>query len=83
MLKNNIHAITAEISKYKDMSRAELYTKCVDEKLKATLSQYINVLNLTEQELRDKSSIRVLKAATKLQKQTDKEAILAQTKRSK
>lgn len=83
MLKSNIEKISEEINRYINLSRSELFTKCVDAKLKATLSLYMNVLNMTEQELRGKSSIRVIKAATKLQRDADKEAILAQTKGKK
>ena len=79
MLSKNIAEIQADIERYRGISRAELFTKCVNKKLADSLSNYMNVLEMDEKELRQKSSIRVLKAATKLQKQADKEAVLAES----
>jgi hypothetical protein len=79
MLSKNIADIQADIERYRGISRAELFTKCVNKKLADSLANYMSVLELDERELRRKASIRVLKAATKLQKAADKEAILAES----
>lgn len=80
MLKSRIEEISSDISKYADLSRDALFTDCVDRKLKATLARYIDIINLDEKELRTKSSIRVIKAVTRMQHEEDKKRILEEAK---
>lgn len=81
MLKNNIEEMWYDINKYSNLSKESLFTECVNQKLKWTLSKYIDTLNMDEKELREKSSIRVLKAMRRMQHEEDKEEILKATRK--
>ena len=80
MLKDRIIEISDDLDRYKDITRARLFTRCVDNKLKNTLQNYISDLDLTSDELMRKASFRVMKAITKIQKNDDKNAIKEQIK---
>ena len=73
MLSENIIKIKEDLDKYKDLSRSEFYTKCINEKLKSALHTYQIDLQESEEYLIRRRSTDVLKAITKIQKEQDKE----------
>ena len=77
MLEAKIKHIKQDISKYENINRADLLTKCIDDKLRATLKKYNLDMELNSDYLLKREGTRVLKALTKLQKKDDKEALLA------
>ena len=72
MLIAHIKHIKKDLSKYADKSREELLSLCIDSKLDATLEKYNREIELNSDYLLTRSSFRVLKALTKLQKRADK-----------
>lgn len=80
MLSENLILIKDELDRYKNVSRNELFTKCIDEKLKGTLKKYNEETNLTSTYLIEQSSIRVMKTLTKIQKKNDIEVLEAYSK---
>lgn len=72
MLDIQIKHIKYDLSKYKDMSRPELLSFCINDKLQGTLTKYNEEIKLNSDYLLTRSSFRVLKALTKLQKKADK-----------
>ena len=85
MLSHHIKQIKKELSKYyteTDEStikerKQELLTSCINSKLDATLDKYNREIDLNSDYLLTRSSFRVLKALTKLQKRADKAVIEA------
>ena len=80
MLINHIKNIKKELSKYQDKSQEELLSMCIDNKLEATLEKYNREIELNSDYLLTRSSFRVLKALTKLQKRADKNVLEALAK---
>lgn len=80
MLINHIKHIKRELSKYQDKSQEELLSMCIDNKLEATLEKYNREIELNSDYLLTRSSFRVLKALTKLQKRADKNVLEALAK---
>lgn len=72
MLIAHIKHIKKDLNKYADKSREELLSLCIDGKLDATLEKYNREIELNSDYLLTRSSFRVLKALTKLQKRADK-----------
>lgn len=72
MLSVQIKHIKYDLNKYKDMSPNELLTFCINDKLQGTLNRYNEEIKLNSDYLLTRSSFRVLKALTKLQKKADK-----------
>ena len=65
--------ISEEIVSYSNLSRSDIFNECLSNKLSANLSQYFSFLNLNSRHLSIKPNRRVLKAVTKLQKNSDKD----------
>lgn len=80
MLIHHIKQIKRDLSKYQDKSREELLSMCIDNKLEATLEKYNKEIELNSDYLLTRSSFRVLKALTKLQKRADKNVLEALAK---
>lgn len=75
MLQENINDINEDLSKYLNMSRDELFTLFVNEKLQGTLRRYEVELEVTSDYLLRKNANIVFKRLTELQKDKDKEAL--------
>ena len=72
MLIHQIKSIKRDLNKYSDKTKDELLSLCIDNKLQATLEKYNKEIELNSDYLLTRSSFRVLKALTKLQKRADK-----------
>lgn len=72
MLINHIKHIKKDLAKYSDMSKDDLLSMCITGKLQATLEKYNREIELNSEYILTRSSFRVLKALTKLQKRADK-----------
>ena len=72
MLIHHIKSIKRDLNKYSDKTKDELLSLCIDNKLQATLEKYNKEIELNSDYLLTRSSFRVLKALTKLQKRADK-----------
>lgn len=72
MLITQIKHIKKDLSKYADKTKEELLTLCINNKLEATLEKYNREIELNSEYIQTRSSFRVLKALTKLQKRADK-----------
>lgn len=72
MLINHIKHIKKDLAKYSDKSRDDLLSMCITGKLEATLEKYNREIELNSDYILTRSSFRVLKALTKLQKRADK-----------
>ena len=77
MLIHHIKSIKKELNKYSDKTKDELLSLCIDNKLQAALEKYNKEIELNSDYLLTRSSVRVLKALTKLQKRADKEVLEA------
>lgn len=75
MFKAELLRIEMELDKYADLSRAELLTYCIKEKLNSTLRKYNEEMQGKMDVLSRAGNIRVLKAISKIQKNNDKKAI--------
>ena len=75
MLQENINAINKDLDKYLNMSRDELFTLFVNEKLQGALRRYEVELEVTSDYLLRKNANIVFKRLTELQKDKDKEAL--------
>lgn len=76
MLKTNLEKISEELSRYRDQSRQELFQNCISNKLKHTLDMYEADIQETTDFLYKAESARVLKTLVKIQKKSDKQAII-------
>lgn len=76
-IKDKLDRISAQLDKY-DIPRTEIFNKCINDKLITNLRNYNLEIDSTSYFLAHQSSIRVMKALTKSQKEDDKEAILQQ-----
>lgn len=73
--KKNILKIKEELFKYESVSRADLFSSCIQDKLDTTLRKYNYEISRNADYLRTRSSAKVLKALTKLQKKDDMELL--------
>lgn len=74
-LYGNIKKIEQDLLKYKDIQREELLKSCITNKLAGTLERYNEEIDLNSDYLLTRSSTRVLKALTKMQKKQDKQIL--------
>lgn len=74
-LYGNIKKIEEELNKYKNIQREDLLKSCITNKLAGTLERYNEEIDLNSDYLLTRSSTKVLKALTKLQKKQDKEIL--------
>lgn len=72
---NILQTIETELCKYKDLSRVEVFNMCINNRLADTLVKYNEHIDSNSEYLLRQSSVRVLKALTKLKKVDDKEII--------
>lgn len=77
MLSIHLKHIKQDLNKYADKTPAELLSMCIDDKLQGTLEKYNEEIKLNSEYILTRSSFRVLKALSKLQKKADKEALEA------
>lgn len=70
-----IDEIEVELSRYKDLSKVEIFNECINNRLAATLVKYNEKIDSTSEYLLRQSSVRVLKALTKIKKVNDKDII--------
>ena len=75
MLSIQIKHIIYDLNKYKDLSQSDLLTNCINNKLQTTLETYSEEIKLNSDYLLTRSSFKVLKALTKLQKRADKDVL--------
>jgi len=75
-LNENLLQIQKELNAFKDISRDELYSKCIDDKLTETVLKYNTELDLNSKYLLTRASMKVLKGITKVQKAADKQILL-------
>lgn len=73
MFNSNLKYIKKELNRYADKNPQELLSDCINEKLQATLERYNKEIELNSDYLLTRSSAKVLKALTKLQKRADKD----------
>ena len=71
-LKENIKKIIKELDRYKYLNRDQLFTYCINEKLKATLVKYEKALNFSSETLLRNKISHVLKEITKQQCKQEK-----------
>lgn len=72
---NTLRTIEVELSTYKDLSKVEIFNTCINNRLAATLLKYNEQIDSTSEYLLRQSSVRVLKALTKIKKVDDKDII--------
>lgn len=77
MLKENIEIILRNNLKYDGYTRARLLQECIHNKLKATVLKYNEEIEDNADYLLTRSSTKVLKALTKIQKADDKKTLKA------
>lgn len=75
MFSSNLKYIKKEINRYIDKTPAELLSYCIEDKLNTTLKKYNKEMDLNSDYLLSRSSFKVLKAITKIQKKSDKKAL--------
>ena len=75
MLATQIKHIKYDLNKYSNMSQADLLSYCINDKLQGTLKTYNEEIRMNSEYLLTRSSFRVLKALTKLQKKADKNVL--------
>lgn len=74
-LKENIKQIIKELDRYKYLNRDQLFTYCINEKLKTTLANYEKTLDLSSETLLRNKVSHVLKEITKQQCKQEKNSI--------
>lgn len=67
--------IEDELSQYKDLTKVEIFNVCINNRLAATLVKYNEQIDSSSEYLLRQSSVRVLKALTKIKKNDDKDII--------
>lgn len=67
--------IEGELSQYKDLTKVEIFNICINNRLAATLVKYNEQIDSSSDYLLRQSSVRVLKALTKIKKNDDKDII--------
>lgn len=72
---NILKIIESELNKYNYLTRVELFNLCINNRLAATLKKYNQDIDTTSEYLLRQSSVRVLKALTKIKKVDDKDVI--------
>ncbi len=75
MLSEQISHIQRELKKYENLTPSELLSFCIDSKLQATLKRYSDEVRWNTDYLLTRSSFKILKALTKIQKNADKEVL--------
>lgn len=78
MLKTNIKYILKDIHAYDGYTKAKLFQECIRNKLKATIIRYDEEIEDSTDYLLTRSSAKVLKAITKIQKADDKNRLEAE-----
>ena len=74
-LNENLQQIKAEIYKYANLSRGEIFNQALNKRLKYTLLRYNDKIDQLSGYLLNQEAMRVLKAITKIQKIEDKKVI--------
>jgi hypothetical protein len=72
---NDLKIIESELNAYKDLSKVEIFNTFINKRLAATLIKYNEQIDATSEYLLRQSSVRVLKALTKIKKVDDKDII--------
>ena len=75
MLSKNLKLIKQDLDKYKDKTPIELFHDCIHQKLYLTLQRYNEEIDFNSDYLLTRSSTKVLKAITKIQKRDDKNVL--------
>ena len=73
MLNEIIKSINDDLDKYKDLTHEQIFTTCIETKLRNTLLNYNYDIDLNSKFLLTRQAEKVLKAITKIQKEQDKE----------
>lgn len=64
-----------DLFKYSNMTKNQLWSECIDTKLKVTLNNYKADLEMSENYLETRESSRIMKALVTIQKQNYKNVI--------
>lgn len=72
----SLQMVKDELNRYLTISRDDLFTQCINERLKATLLEYGEHVENDSNFLMKQSEIRVFKAITRMQREEDKETII-------
>lgn len=72
---NILKQIEVELSTYKDLTKFEIFNACINKRLADALVNYNEQIDYTSEYLLRQSSVRVLKALTKMKKVDDKDII--------
>ena len=75
MFSQNLKYIKKELNKYTDKNHEDLLAYCIKDKLDTALLRYNKEMDLNSEYVLTRSSLKVLKAITKLQKKADKQAL--------
>lgn len=76
MFGKNLKRISEELSKYANLDHVELFHKCITYKLAVTLQNYNEEIDLNSDYLLRRSTARVLKALTTIQKRNDMDSLI-------
>lgn len=80
MLNEIIKSINDDLDKYKDLTHEQIFTTCIETKLRNTLLNYNYDIDLNSKFLLTRQAEKVLKAITKIQMKDNREAILNSVK---
>lgn len=72
---NTLQLIEKELNTYRDLTKVEIFNVCINNRLVSTLRKYNEEIDTTSEYLLRQSSVRVLKALTKIKKVNDKDII--------
>lgn len=73
--RNILSSIEKDLHAYDNLSKVEIFNVCINNRLASTLRKYNEDIDSTSEYLLKQSSIRVLKALTKIKKVSDKDII--------
>lgn len=70
-----LNELKQDLFKYSNMTKSQLWSECIDIKLKVTLNNYKADLEMTQNYLETRESSRIMKALVTIQKQNYKNVI--------
>lgn len=73
--RNILNSIEKDLHTYDSLSKVEIFNVCINNRLASTLRKYNEDIDSTSEYLLKQSSVRVLKALTKIKKVSDKDII--------
>lgn len=73
--RNTLSSIEEDLHTYENLTKVEIFNVCINNRLASTLRKYHEDIDSTSEYLLKQSSVRVLKALTKIKKVSDKDII--------